>query len=80
MYNVFTTLIKNIKTKDGRINIYINYYYLFNKKKSKKPKYDNLIPCENFEYNYINNHIKKKLSKIKEEDSINQNYNYKINV
>lgn len=80
LYNVFTTLIKNIKTKDGRINIYINYYYLFNKKKSKKLKYDNLIPCENFEYNYINNHIKKKLSKIKEEDSINPNYNYKINV
>ena len=73
VYNVFSTLIKNISTKDGRISIYINYYYLLNKKKSLKKKYDNLIPCNNFGINFIfNNSIKLKLSEIKEEDLVNQ--------
>ena len=68
VYNVFSTLIKNISTKDRRINIYINYYYLLYKKKSKKTKFDNLMICNNFGINYnINNNIKLRLSEIKEE-------------
>jgi hypothetical protein len=80
VYNVFSTLIKNISTKDRRINIYINYYYLLYKKNSSKTKFDNLIICNNFGINYIiNNNTKLRLSEIKEEELVDHNFNNNYN-
>jgi hypothetical protein len=51
----FSVLIKNISSKDGRINIYINYYFLFRDKTPLISSYNILEPSNNFSINYIKN-------------------------
>ena len=51
----FSVLIKNISSKDGRINIYINYYFLFRDKTPLISSYNILQPSNNFSINYIKN-------------------------
>ena len=67
-YKIFSARIKNISTKDKRINICINYYFLIRKNKPKYERYNLLFPSNNFSLNYIKNNLKSKLSSIKEED------------
>ena len=50
-YKVFSALIKDIATKDGRINIYINYIFLIRKNKPLIDKYSSLVPDNNFSIN-----------------------------
>ena len=85
----FTVLIKNICTKDGRIHIYINYYFLLRNNSPLKTIYNNLKPSNYFSITYIINKNNKnsKFSSIIEEESQNpyfyydhnKNYNDKIN-
>ena len=51
----FSVLIKNISSRDGRINIYINYYFLFRDKTPLISSYNILQPSNNFSINYIKN-------------------------
>ena len=51
----FSVLIKNISSKDGRINIYIKYYFLFRDKTPLISSYNILEPSNNFSINYIKN-------------------------
>ena len=67
-YKVLSARIKNISTKDKRINICIKYYFLIRKNKPKYGRYNFLFPSNNFSLNYIKNNLKSKLSSIKEED------------
>ena len=76
-HKVFSARIKNISTKDKRINICINYYFLIRKNKSKYERYNFLFPSNNFSLNYIKNNLKSKLSSIKEEDCQISNFNDK---
>ena len=50
---IFSIIIKNIVTKDKRIYININYYFLFRKTKPLIKRYDLLSPCNNFSINLV---------------------------
>ena len=61
-------MIKDISTKDGRINIYINYIFLIRKNKPLITKYSSLVLGNNFSINYIAHKLKMRprLLKIKD--------------
>ena len=81
---VFSMLIKNIVTKDKRIYITINYYFLFRKNKSLVTRYDYLVPSEVFSLNLVNNNKNYKskenlkLSEIKEEEFQNSKFHPEV--
>ena len=76
----FTVLIKNICTKDGRINIYINYYFLLRNNSPLITRYNNLKLSNYFSITYIiNNKNNLKLSSIIEEQSQNPYFYYDKN-
>ena len=77
----FTVLIKNICTKDGRINIYINYYFLLRNNSPLVTKYNKLKLSNYFSITYIinRNNNNSKLSSIIEEESQNPYFYYDTN-
>ena len=76
----FTVLIKNICTKDGRINIFINYYFLLRNNSPLITRYNNLKLSNYFSISYIiNNNNNLKLSSIIEEKSQNPYFYYDKN-
>ena len=79
-YKVYSVIIKNLSTSDGRINIYINYFFLIRKNKPLITKYDHLRIVNNFSINFIYNDNNNNDNNISNDNNINNdNKNNNIN-
>ncbi len=80
-HKVYSVIIKNLSTSDGRINIYINYYFLIRKNKPLITKYNHLRIVKTLSLNfiYIDNDININDNNNSDNNNINNISNDNIN-